>query len=171
MAQVKIKIDSTDEFVQCICDGTYLKYGDRIVTVIQKRSSSAKRFPNGFYAGEITVDAVIQHEAENIPPLWTLYTTPVPLPQVAPTPPTTVPRSIYAKNPIPQRIAWLIAEDAAKNDIDCPITLDTISPITASVTSCFHVFETVALERALKLNAMCPMCRTKNATYTKCFTE
>jgi hypothetical protein len=170
-APVKIKIDATNEFVQCVGDGTYLKYGQKIVPVIRKLTSSIKKFPMGFYAGEIRVEGDVQHDDQVTPPLWTLYTTPTTAPQVAPTPPTTAPPSIYRKNPMPQRIAWLIAEDAAKKDMDCPITLNPISPITASVTSCFHVFDTDAIEHALRLNAMCPMCRTKNATYTKCFNE
>jgi hypothetical protein len=169
LVQVKIKIDASAEFVHCVCDGTYLKYGNRIVTVIQKRANSTKKFPMGFYAGEIRVEGDIQHEENVIPPLWTLYTdNPVP-PAPNPNPPTTVTQ--IRKNAMPQRIAWLIAEDAAKNDTICPITLNPISPITASVTSCFHVFETEAIDQALRLNAMCPMCRTKNITYTKCFTE
>ena len=171
LVHVKIKIDTTAEFVHCVCDGTYLKYGNRIVTIIKKRTGSVKKFPMGFYAGEIRVEGDIQHEDNPIPPLWTLYPdNPIAAPQVAPIP-TTTPSSQNRKIAIPKRIAWIIAEDASKNGMDCPITLNPISPITASVTSCFHVFETEAIEQALRLNAMCPMCRTKNVSYTKCFNE
>ena len=60
---------------------------------------------------------------------------------------------------IPKRIAWLIAE--AANDT-CPISTNPISPITASVTTCFHVFETEAINEWIArnpVNTPCPVCR------------
>ena len=62
---------------------------------------------------------------------------------------------------IPKRIAWLVAEDAAKNDEKCPITMEPISPITASVTSCFHTFESEAIASWLVNHTTCPQCRKK----------
>jgi len=60
---------------------------------------------------------------------------------------------------IPQRIAWIIAE-AAKEEL-CPISTNPISPITASVTTCFHVFETEAINEWIARNPVtpCPVCR------------
>jgi hypothetical protein len=65
---------------------------------------------------------------------------------------------------IPQRIAWLIAEDACKRNDMCPITQEEISPLTSSVTTCFHVFNTEAIalwaERQTADVLPCPVCRT-----------
>jgi hypothetical protein len=64
--------------------------------------------------------------------------------------------------PIPQRIAWLIAEDSSKSKETCAITTDEISPITAAVTSCFHVFEYDSIQEWVNKNPArptCPVCR------------
>jgi hypothetical protein len=71
---------------------------------------------------------------------------------------------------IPKRIAWLIAEDAAKNDEKCPITMELISPITASVTNCYHTFDTQAIMSWLINNTTCPQCR-KKCVATAAYTE
>jgi len=164
-APVKISIDASNRFIDCIGRGIYLKYGEKIVPVIRKLAGSTKNFPNSFYAGEITVTGQ-QNETVPGPPLWRLY--PVqPIPQVVPNP-TVVKHSFL---PIPKQIAWIIAEDASKNNQDCPITLNTISPITASITNCFHLFETHAIVQALNNKPSCPVCRHQNPTLTLCFTE
>lgn len=166
VAPVKIKIDATDEFVSCKGTGSYLKYGDKLVPVIIRDTHSVKKFSQGFYDGEITVGAE-QQEILETPRLWTLF----PIVQTPPPTPLNIIINKGQQIKMPQRIAWVIAEDASKNNEECAITLTAISPITASVTSCFHIFDTEAIKRALKINAMCPMCRTKNVTYTKCYTE
>jgi len=79
-------------------------------------------------------------------------------------PPVTVPvLQAQAPEPMPQRIAWLIAEDAFKRNEVCPITQDEILPITACVTTCFHVFNTEAFQRWAQQRPSqitpCPMCR------------
>jgi hypothetical protein len=64
--------------------------------------------------------------------------------------------------PIPQRIAWLIAEDSSKSKEICSITTDEISPITAAVTTCFHVFEYESIQEWVNKNPArptCPVCR------------
>jgi hypothetical protein len=64
---------------------------------------------------------------------------------------------------IPTRIAWIIAEDASKKGEACPISTNDISPITSSVTSCYHVFETASINDWVKMNPVntpCPVCRT-----------
>jgi len=73
---------------------------------------------------------------------------------------------------IPKRIAWLIAEEAAKGEM-CPISTNPISPITASVTTCFHVFETEAINEWIARNpnnTPCPVCR-KVCLATPAYTE
>jgi hypothetical protein len=64
--------------------------------------------------------------------------------------------------PIPRRIAWLVAEDACKNNEACPISTNEISPITAAVTTCFHVFESEHLSEWFArhpVRTKCPVCR------------
>ena len=65
--------------------------------------------------------------------------------------------------PLPRRIAWLIAEDAAKNKETCSISMDEISPITAAVTTCFHVFDSASLKewfnKTQSAKKSCPVCR------------
>jgi hypothetical protein len=59
------------------------------------------------------------------------------------------------------RIAWIIAEDASKKGETCAITLDELSPLTASVTSCYHVFTTTALDIWFQTNNTCPVCKQR----------
>jgi len=59
---------------------------------------------------------------------------------------------------LPRRIACIIAEDAAKNNETCGITMEKIVPENSSVTSCFHVFETSAINRWLQTHTTCPLC-------------
>lgn len=64
--------------------------------------------------------------------------------------------------PIPQRIAWLIAEEFSRSKEICSITTDEISPITAAVTTCFHVFEYESIQEWVNKNPArptCPVCR------------
>jgi SUMO ligase MMS21 Smc5/6 complex component len=75
--------------------------------------------------------------------------------------PTPTPAYANLPEPIPRRIAWLVAEDASKNSETCSITLDEISPITASVTTCFHVFNSDAIAKWLTTNPLCPMCKKR----------
>lgn len=79
-----------------------------------------------------------------------------------------------APEPMPQRIAWLIAEDASKRNEVCPITQDEISPITSCVTTCFHVFNTEAFQRWAQQRPAqvtpCPICR-KGCSMTVAYLE
>jgi len=60
---------------------------------------------------------------------------------------------------LPTRIAWIIAEDACKKSDNCPITMEPLSPVTASVTSCYHVFYTDAIDHWLTEHKTCPVCK------------
>lgn len=73
---------------------------------------------------------------------------------------------------IPRRIAWLVAEDAQKQGETCPISLEAISPLTASVTTCFHCFDSEQLNAWLATRPAreCPMCK-KACLATKAFEE
>jgi hypothetical protein len=91
---------------------------------------------------------------------------------IAPTPEPILPPMVLGMvvDPIPKRIAWMVAEDAAKHDEKCPITMEPISPITASVTSCFHTFESEAIAAWLTNHSTCPQCR-KNCVVTVAYTD
>ena len=85
---------------------------------------------------------------------------------------TTPPIIHILLKPIPQRIAWLIADDACKNKEVCPISTNEISPITAAVTTCFHVFESEHLSEWFARNRItkCPVCR-QVCQMTKAYSE
>lgn len=161
-ATVSIKIDRTasDLFVKCLVQGKILIYGPNLVPIIEKRSSSTRNFPNGVYAGEFTCNNIHTGPIPNTNGLWTLR----PLAQIE----NTNPLPLVAIEAIPQRIAWLIAEDACVRNEICSIILEPISPLTASVTNCFHVFETNAIKTWLEKNSTCPLCK-KKAVVTKAF--
>lgn len=93
--------------------------------------------------------------------LWTVIPPVAPAPALQEQPPA--PALSQLNNGIPQRIAWLIAEDACKRNDMCPITQEEISPLTSSVTTCFHVFNTEAIASwaARQKDAIlpCPVCR------------
>jgi hypothetical protein len=76
-------------------------------------------------------------------------------PQVQPQQPQVQPQQPQ----VPKRIAMLVAEDASRKNEMCPITMEPISPATAGVTSCYHVFDAGAITTWLASNAQCPQCR------------
>lgn len=101
-----------------------------------------------------------------------------PLPQANPQPQPRAnrrpPPTMVEVEAIPKRIAWLIAAEAEKQEESCAITMDTISPLTAAVTTCFHCFDAEALA---SWNATrgggateCPLCK-KSCLFTKAFEE
>jgi len=171
-ASVSIKIDRTTSnlFVKCLVQGKVLMYGTAVVPIIQKKSGSTRNFPNGIYAGEFTCTNLYTGNIPNANTLWTLrpvpqIENPVQLPIIANPLPIN---PVVSVEPIPQRIAWLIAEDACVRNEICSIILEPISPITSSVTNCFHVFETNAIKTWLEKNSTCPLCK-KKAVATKAF--
>jgi len=101
-------------------------------------------------------DAAQQEAAQEVPGLAALATAAQQQQQQPP------PVFKIILKPIPQRIAWLIAEDSSKSKETCAITTDEISPITAAVTSCFHVFEYESIQEWVNKNPArptCPVCR------------
>jgi hypothetical protein len=113
-------------------------------------------------------EAAQQEAAQEVPGLAALATAAQPQQQQQPPP---VIKTIL--KPIPQRIAWLIAEESSKSKETCAITTDEISPITAAVTTCFHVFEYESIQEWVNKNPArptCPVCREVCAI-TKAFQE
>lgn len=139
--------------VKCRATGKYLFYNGVEIPIIVKERGSPRSFNDAMFNFEFTCTATAEEEP-NTEPLWTLY---MPEPRVVYTLLTPEPHI----EPVPQRIAWLIAEDASKRGETCSITLDEISPITASVTTCFHTFDANAITTWFQTNDTCPMCKRK----------
>ena len=141
--------------VRCKALDKFLFYNNIRVPIIQKVPGSEHEFIHSTFAGEFQCNTV-STEPIFTQPMWTLYP---PAPALAP----PVPPHVIANlpDPIPRRIAWLVAEEASKNGETCSITLDDISPITASVTTCFHVFNSDAIAKWLITNSQCPMCKKR----------
>ena len=140
-------------------DGFYIKSGDIRIPILKARNSLGQAFMMTEYT---VVDAPFT-QTDHL--LWTLATAPV---YAAEPPPLAI-----AQEKLPKRIAWLIAEDASKANDTCPISTNVISPITASVTTCFHVFETESINEWITrhpINTPCPVCR-KPCDVTVAFAE
>lgn len=128
-------------------DGFYLKSGDHTIPILKTRHA----LPPAFMMTEYTPLGNPFTNTNEV--LWSVR-------PPAPAPSSPPPLALYEK--IPKRIAWLIAEDASKTGETCPISTNAISPITASVTSCYHVFETDSINEWVQrnpVNTPCPVCR------------
>jgi hypothetical protein len=120
--------------------------------------------PNKFVTKEFQAVPGVPYEQDQ--GLWDLrapVAAPVPAPAPAPQ---------HTLTPIPRRIAWLIAEDAQRQGDTCPITLDTITPLTASVTTCFHCFDAEQLQAWIVSHpeSGCPLCK-KSFLATRAFED
>lgn len=68
--------------------------------------------------------------------------------------------SVMRPIPIPDLVGSLLIQNARSSDDACPITaLPYRESDQLSVTSCFHVFETGAIQRWLQESSSCPVCR------------
>jgi len=138
-----------------VCDGTFLKLANLCVPIARPAQPVA--------AARIGKEYTTMEHDYNVNNDYTLN---VNLWSVAePAAPATPTQQQRRKPlaPIPRRIAWLIAEDAAKNKETCSISMDEISPITAAVTTCFHVFDSASLkewfDKIESPKKTCPVCR------------
>ena len=134
--------------VRCIATGEYLIYDTHCIAILRKVPSS-NSFPLTIFMHEFPCTDRSETPV-TIPPLWTLRTQPI-----LPVPVPVVPQI----TPLPMRIAWIIAEDASAKGETCSITLEQISPVTASVTTCFHCFDTNAINTWLETHSSCPLCK------------
>jgi len=135
------------------CDGTFLLNGPLVIPIAKSMlPAQGARIKREYTTMDL--DPTMNYlRPQN---LWTL----APPPQPGAAKPKAKPK------PIPRRIAWLVAEDACKNKEACPISMEDITPITASVTSCFHVFHTLSLNTWLQEKNTCPTCRQPCAAQT-----
>lgn len=146
------------KLIPVTADGFYIKSGDRCIPILKARNS----LPQAFMMTEYTALDTPFTQTDLV--LWSVAT-----PVYATEPP---PLAILQEK-LPKRIAWIVAEDASKNNESCPISTNVISPITASVTTCFHVFETEAINEWVQrhpINTPCPVCR-KPCEVTVAFSE
>jgi hypothetical protein len=154
---VNIRVKGSRQLVQVKCDGRFLRLG----TVIIPIGKGDRPVPPHRIKKEYTLrEEVVASDAYLVDRrLWTVR---------APAPAATPTLSASMKlEPIPRRIAWLIADDACLNNETCSISLENITPITASVTTCFHVFQTEHLNTWFKQQVdgggrrTCPVCRKR----------
>lgn len=132
-----------NDFIQMsfMAYGDYLIWNDQIIPILTKTSA------NSLSQTILNFD----HPALPcpLPPttrdLWTMQAAQFP----APAPNTNI---------IPHRVAQLLVDDARKKDEVCPITMDDLGP-NVSITSCYHIFDTNALQTWLQTNPKCPVCR------------
>jgi hypothetical protein len=139
------------KLVPVTADGFYIKSGDFCIPILKARNS----LPQAFMMTEYTALDTPFTQTDEL--LWSLDAA-VAAPVYAAQPPPLA----IAQEKLPKRIAWLIAEDASKSGETCPISTNDISPITASVTTCYHVFETEAITEWIArhpINTPCPVCR------------
>lgn len=150
---VEIKL-SNNTMLRVRSEGEFLLLGTTRITIVKRVSGAT--IPNLWKNYEL--GPLIEREGVDLAvSLWDLQAAvavpPAPIPLI-PIPP------VVGNPPLPKRIAWLIAEDSAKNEEKCPITMEPISPITASVTSCYHTFDTHAIQAWLTNHTTCPQCRS-----------
>lgn len=62
-------------------------------------------------------------------------------------------------SPMPPHVARILLERAEQEGVACAITGEAITPVTASVTSCGHIFDTTAIRTWLSTHTTCPECR------------
>jgi hypothetical protein len=146
--------------------GYYLQSGEDRISLLEKNGA----LPPPFNTNDYTLaDPTLVADLTEVD-LW--VTQPPPLELQAPALPTVqAVAPLVPLKPIPKRIAWLIAEEAKAET--CPILAEPISPITAAVTTCFHVFDHDAINEWFvrnPVNTRCPVCRDI-CLFTKAFTE
>ena len=125
----------------------YLLINHEVVPIVQRDTGAGMPLIKDDFGGVVDSDNYIR----NIE-LWTLE--------------VDVP--VNSVKPLPKRIAWIIADDACKNNEKCPIIMEPISPLTAAVSTCFHCFDYDAIQTWLNRNRTCPQCR-EPCVITKAF--
>jgi hypothetical protein len=161
---INIRLGRTRTRVSVNADRHFLKTGNICIPIL-KSSTTIKGIQK---LKQYTVN--VEHDAATYLINNQLWTVPAAAPAATASASSTSVNNAHAhalqqinKSKIPRRIAWLIAEDSSKRSELCPITQDEISPLTCSVTSCFHVFNTEAITawaaRQTSTSLPCPVCR------------
>jgi hypothetical protein len=138
-------------YVEIKSIGKYLRIGELDVPIVARVSGSSipMRIVNNDFGGVIRGEPYLR-DVE----LWTLP------PAVETAAARDTPAHLaYIIKPLPKRVAWILAEDAQKNEDTCAITMDQINPISAAVTTCFHCFDHESIQTWMESNTTCPQCR------------
>jgi hypothetical protein len=155
--------NGTAQLINVRSRGYYLQSGNTRITLLEKTGALPAPFNTVDYAlADPTAAAGLTDFA-----LW-LTQPPALAPALAPAP--APPPTLVQLKPIPKRIAWMVAEEASKNEM-CPILAEAISPITAAVTTCFHTFDHDSINEWFvrnPVNTKCPVCR-EICLFTKAF--
>jgi hypothetical protein len=158
---------ATPTLIEVNSDGYFLMSNNIKITLVRQTGNA---LPPPFVKKEYTLANASDYPLPVDERLWNLAPPPAPATVqqqqpanlVATTATVTHTPSFHPLKPIPRRIAWLVAEDACKNNETCPISTNEISPITAAVTTCFHVFESEHLSEWFArhpVRTKCPVCR------------
>jgi len=67
--------------------------------------------------------------------------------------------STSTSSTIPTFVRNLLIEEAIEKKQDCPITMEPITTDSATVTSCYHVFDKDAIAIWLTTHTTCPVCK------------
>jgi len=146
----------------CYTSSLCIVYGDTKIPVIY----ADKKYPASYYDNSIVLHTLSDAPLLITTPLWNLAPTYVPAP--APVPAPTVPSKHPSSVKVPLFAAQLLISDAVKREEVCPITYNTITLESASITNCFHIFDTEAIQHSLRLNPSCPTCRHAAPVTTEC---
>ena len=179
--RVATNLRATPVQIEVHSDGYYLQSNDTRITLVRQTGNA---LPQTLIKKEYTMADASLPAVETDTRLWRLAPAPTPeqIAAQAAANAAAVAAAAAAQaqaqaqttlKPIPRRIAWLIADDACKNKEACPITTNDISPVTAAVTSCFHVFESESLSEWFARHparTKCPVCR-EVCLMTKAFEE
>ena len=60
---------------------------------------------------------------------------------------------------IPQFVADIMKRDAISNGSTCPISLELLSLVPLSITSCFHLFQRDCIATWMRRDHSCPVCK------------
>jgi hypothetical protein len=61
--------------------------------------------------------------------------------------------------PVPVFVAEILLKDAMTKEHCCPISMEPVKPGETTVTSCFHIFQTQAIQEWCKGHCTCPVCK------------
>lgn len=115
-----------------------------------------------------TIPICVKAPADTFPPSVLSYSTPYPtIPQIE-----SHEKLLWIHQPvivqptsIPPRIVLALAREAHDKGEVCPISMEKITPETASITSCFHIFDGESIRRWLEKSTSCPVCKEVCSSY------
>jgi hypothetical protein len=60
---------------------------------------------------------------------------------------------------IPVFVAEILLKDAIAKEHCCPISMEPVKPGETTITSCYHIFQTTAIQEWCKERCTCPVCK------------